>query len=304
MKSFSVIESKLSTYECVIMDKVVKAFVNEIKAIGESAGNLDFEADAPAPDAESVDASTPTKNILYYEKGQIDPCDDIPAFVGLSEVCKVTSGFLGITVTPLDADECFLTRPGEKLMWAANQMRTQIRATENQKQIESSEKEIAELKKRTQTRATEHQKQIESSVKEIAELKKLVHALLGKQVGVESAQAIMGSTQAIVGMQINIENTNRRVKVLEKRVSTQGKTQVASLKKMEHKIKERAGNCKSSMTRSQETSRTSSHDRRGSLKLKTKRREASKRETLRKLDAKIVAKKGNIDPNLKRKLGY
>jgi hypothetical protein len=133
----------------------------------------------------------------WFEKGQIDPCDDIPAFVGLSEVCKVTSGFLGITVTPLDADQCFLTRPGEKLTWAANQMRTQARATENQK--------------------------------EIAELKKLVQALLGKQVGVEGAQTIMN-------MKKDIDRSSRKVEALKQRVCMQGKQSAANFYNLETKI--------------------------------------------------------------------
>lgn len=149
IKSFSDLETKLEN-ECqdsgIRMDNLVTGIINQIKHIGEFASNLDCEGDetAAATKPQTVKGPTATNFFLH---GQIDPCDDKPAFLNLSEVCKAAR-FLDPTLKPLDQDLFFLTRPGEKLIWAANQMATHKRSKHNAKKINMLQASVKELKKK------------------------------------------------------------------------------------------------------------------------------------------------------------
>lgn len=69
-----------------------------------------------------------------YERGQIDPCDDIPAFLKLSAVCEAALK-LNPDLKVLEDDPAFLYRPGEKLIWAANQQQNHKRSQQNEKDV-------------------------------------------------------------------------------------------------------------------------------------------------------------------------
>merc|ERR1712098_745699 len=126
--SFRTIKGKIEE-ECkalgIVVPETVKTFLSEFQAIAEYEGS---KLIIKTPNSMKYDKNG------HFKYGKIDPCDDIPAFLGLSEVCNRALS-LYPTLKALNHDVGFLYRPGQKLLWAAAQLKTRKNSVSNEKQI-------------------------------------------------------------------------------------------------------------------------------------------------------------------------